>query len=143
MSIQLELTDQAPPAAEKPPEELTPQERFDRFIVTEQGKAIGNLFIRVAWGAYKRSLAGTGPKRLGSDVIRGRIRWHLAMRHRDGDPEGYKLNNNLTPYLARWAMDKEPRLKGFIPTKELGTAATRAAAEGAEEAARLLRRETL
>jgi hypothetical protein len=49
-----------------------------------------------------------------SDAILHRIRWHF---HVDKGDRTFKCNNNWTPDLARWMMQKHPDMDGFFRTR--------------------------
>jgi len=42
------------------------------------------------------------------------------MTHGPNGEDQYLINNNMTPYLARFIMDRVPDLQGFFETRELG-----------------------
>jgi hypothetical protein len=93
----------------------THQQTFDDWKETPEGGHTCNLFMRVAWGLWK-----SGFKKFGAKAVVERLRWHYAVRrHRNG--QEWAINNNLTAYLARWAMDREPRLAGFFDVREIGS----------------------
>lgn len=54
-------------------------------------------------------------RRYSADAILHRIRWHMQIEQRRTK---FKCNNNWTSVLARWAMQKEPELKGFFHTRQ-------------------------
>ena len=85
---------------------------FAVFVHTPAGREIANRFIRLAWGLRQRGFV-----RYGAKGIVERLRWHYAMRRRD--PADYKLNNNWTSRLARFAEEREPRLCGFFEMRRL------------------------
>jgi hypothetical protein len=43
------------------------------------------------------------------------VRWHTAIEQK-GEP--FKINNNLTPRLARWFLRKHPEHAGFFEMRE-------------------------
>jgi hypothetical protein len=90
----------------------TRYQEFLAFMQTPAGREIANRFIRIAWGVRQRK------KRIGAKAIWERLRWNYAMRSNGGDEE-FKLNNNYTAYMARFAMQKEPRLQGMFDTREI------------------------
>lgn len=85
---------------------------FQEFKATPIGGMICNRFIRIAWGFLIRG------QKIGAKAIVERLRWNAATRKHEG--ERYFLNNNWTAYLARWAMQAEPRLDGFFNLREIG-----------------------
>lgn len=89
----------------------TRYQEFLAFMETPAGREIANRFIRIAWGVMKRK------KRIGAKAIWERLRWNYAMRSNGNDE--FKLNNNYTAYMARLAMQKEPRLQGMFEVREI------------------------
>jgi len=84
--------------------------RMDQLAqVLEAHPEIGSEFVRLALEA-KRS----GHARYGARAIVELIRYETTVRQ-GGE---FKLNNNLTPALARWAMKEHPELEGFFETRE-------------------------
>ena len=65
-----------------------------------------DLFIQ-----YCNAVIAKGRKRYSSAAIIQRIRWHQQIEKGDAD---FKVNNNWTPILARWAMKIEPRFEGMF-----------------------------
>lgn len=56
-----------------------------------------------------------GWRRYSARAIIHRIRWHMKIeRHQ----VAFKINNNVTPTLSRWAMKKNPLLADFFETRE-------------------------
>lgn len=68
-------------------------------------------FALKAWRAWKDG----GAKPVGAEVIRGRVRYEAAIEKK-GE---FKVNNNLTPFLARKFMDQQPQCEGFFKLREL------------------------
>ena len=96
--------------------EKTPQEQFDEWVHTPYGREVANKFIRLAWGIKKR-----GFEHYSHWAIAARLRFYYDMRNKKTDADdGFKINNNWLAYLARMAMDREPKLKGFFAIRELG-----------------------
>ena len=85
---------------------------FERFMSTPHGRQVANLFIRLSYGAKKRGV------KVGAKAVVERIRWHFMLRDRDRQ-EHFKINNNYTAYLARFAMEREPYLEGFFECREV------------------------
>jgi hypothetical protein len=56
----------------------------------------------------------SGMDRYSARAIFHRMRWHHNIERGDRD---YKLNNNWTPLLARWFMQKYPHHDGFFETR--------------------------
>ena len=91
----------------------TRYQEFLAFMQTPAGREVANRFIRIAWGVWKRK------KRIGAKAIWERLRWNYAMRAAGPEADEFKLNNNHTAYMARLAMEKEPRLQGFFDTRDI------------------------
>jgi hypothetical protein len=87
----------------------TIEQQFRAWVHTDKGREVANRFIRIAWSACSRGL------RVGSKAIWERLRWHYGLVSRD--VEEYKLDNRYTAYMARFAMDREPRLDGYFETR--------------------------
>lgn len=64
---------------------------------------IAALFERLAL-----EVAATGRKRFSADAICHRIRWFEEIERRNAS---FHLNNNITSVLARWFLDRHPKLK--------------------------------
>jgi len=91
-------------------------QRGEAWRHTPAGAEISNRFMRLAVGLKRR-----GWKRFGSKAIVERLRFHYALAH-GPDEGGFRINNNMTAYLSRWAMRRNPELDGFFETRELGLA---------------------
>jgi hypothetical protein len=52
--------------------------------------------------------------RYSARAVLHRIRWHF---HVDQGDKSFKCNNNWTPRMARWFMDKHPELGEFFATR--------------------------
>ena len=87
---------------------------FLEWVHSPAGREIAGKFIRLAWGIKKR-----GFNSYSQWGIANRLRWHYELKA-GPDASGYKLNNNCIAYLARFAMIREPRLKGFFALRKLG-----------------------
>lgn len=84
-----------------------PLERaFREWVHTDEGRTAADRFIRIAYGCQKRGI------RLGAKAIWERLRWNFMLRKAEG--EKYRLNNNYTAYMARFAVDRVPTLAGFF-----------------------------
>lgn len=92
------------------------EQEFLVWKATEQAGQVCNRFLRIAWGFHLRG------QKVGAKAIVERIRWSMMCR-RDPDRR-FLVNNNLTAYLARWAMEAEPKLAGFFETRETGSTPT-------------------
>jgi len=92
--------------------EPTIYQQFLAWLDTPFGREVANRFIRIAWGVRVRG------KRIGAKAIWERLRWHYIFRDDDGAGT-YKLNNNYTAYMARLAVDKDPRLESVFHMRDL------------------------
>ncbi len=59
--------------------------------------------------------AGRG-RQFGVKLLVERLRWECVLQGWSDDQ--YKINNNLTAYLARWLIAREPMLEKFIQFRE-------------------------
>ncbi len=91
--------------------ELTTEEGFRAWIKSAEGERIGGEFVRLA-----RVLKDRGCKRYGAKAVCEYIRFNRALKE---GRDGFKLNNNVTSRLARWAMQTYPDLAGFFEVREL------------------------
>jgi hypothetical protein len=87
-------------------------QRFDTWVHTPAGGEVANRFIRLAIGLHRRGL------KVGSKCIWERLRWHYEVARVPGDR--YALNNVWTPYMARFAMDRAPELRGYFDLRAVG-----------------------
>jgi hypothetical protein len=78
--------------------------------MTEAPQEVKNLFEQVTL-----KLHAEGWPRYSARAILHRIRWHFAVEKGDRD---FKCNNNWTAGLARWCMERHPKLAGFFETRE-------------------------
>ncbi len=65
---------------------------------------------------FAREARARGYEHYGMKSLFERVRWHLDVE--TSDPDGFKLNNNLTAYYAR-LLNREPEFRGFFRTREL------------------------
>ena len=100
--IQLELVDRG----HRPLAQL-----FDEWVHTEQGRKVSDKFMRIAYACNERGV------KVGAKAIWERLRWHYETAKPEG--ERYKLNNNYPSYMARFAMNREPKLVGYFDLREL------------------------
>jgi hypothetical protein len=56
-----------------------------------------------------------GFRRYSARAILHQIRWH---HHVDRGDRGFKANNNWTPGMARWFMERHPEMDGFFELRE-------------------------
>ncbi len=89
-------------------------QQFDAWVHTPQGRSVADRFIRIAYGCHLRGA------RVGAKAIWERLRWHYEVAARRAPGERYRLNNIYTPYMARFAMDREPKLAGFFELRMVG-----------------------
>lgn len=87
------------------------QKAFD-WIHTPAGGQVMNLFIRIAIGCKRRGL------RVGAKLIAERIRWHYEIARKI--PDGFKVNNNYTATIARFAEQRAPELQGYFRKRTVG-----------------------
>ena len=90
--------------------------RFADWRHTPPGGEVTNKFIRLAIGLKRR-----GFKHHSSKAIVERLRWHYAMKHGPKNSSAFKINNNWTSMLARFAEERAPELEGFFRKRGLGT----------------------
>jgi hypothetical protein len=83
---------------------------FDEWVHSETGRIAAYRFIRIACGCQARGI------RLGAKAIWERLRWNFMLRKAEG--EKFKLNNNYTAYMARFAIKKVPGLAGYFELRE-------------------------
>jgi hypothetical protein len=67
------------------------------------------LFQKLTWQLVNRGFAHYSAR-----AIMHRIRWHHEV---DKGEKDFKCNNNWTPQLSRWFMNKHPELDGFFETR--------------------------
>lgn len=60
-------------------------------------------------------VATKGHKRYSARTILHRLRWHF---HIDKGDRAFKANNNWTPAMARWFLDRHPELPKFFELRE-------------------------
>jgi len=87
---------------------------FLAWVHTDTGREIAGKFIKVAAAIHNR-----GFKHYSHWAIGNKLRWHFDMKA-GPDASGYKINNNVLAYLARFAEIREPKLKGFFRLRKLG-----------------------
>lgn len=87
-------------------------QRFNEWVHTEQGGQVANRFIRLAIGVKRRG------KKVGARAIWERIRWNYHMKKAEG--ETFRMNDHFHSYMARFAMERAPELKGFFELRQLG-----------------------
>lgn len=70
--------------------------------------------VVVLFEAFTKTVIASGMERYSARAVIHRIRWHHHIEK--GDRE-FKCNNNWTPALARWFMQKYPQHDGFFETR--------------------------
>lgn len=71
---------------------------------------VARLFERLALEA-----AGAGFKRYSSNMLVNHIRWHFQIERRQAD---FKINDHVSPVLARWFLARHPELPKFFELRE-------------------------
>ena len=59
-------------------------------------------------------------RRFGAKLLFERVRWEVYLQ--TDSASDFKLNNNYTPYVARWLIDRHPHLAQHIETRRTKTA---------------------
>lgn len=99
--------------------ETTLEQQFRTWKDTETGREILNRFIRVAIGMKRR-----GFTRYSARAIVYRLRFHYDLQtwkqNQGHSRSKYKINNNWTPYIARFSEQRIPELKDFFTKKTVG-----------------------
>jgi hypothetical protein len=72
-----------------------PQENFNAWRWSDNGEEVVQLITELARKLVQRGFAHYGVKGLIETA-----RWHYLIKH-GPDMEGYKVNNNYAPYIAR------------------------------------------
>lgn len=96
------------PAPKRRPETIA--ERFDQFH--RKNPEVYRLLKRFALEAR-----AAGRRRLGIEVLWGRLRWYTAVE--TTDPTNFKLNDHYTSRYARLLQEQEPGLAGMFETRRL------------------------
>jgi hypothetical protein len=89
------------------------ERRFNEWVHTPHGRMAANRFIRLAYRCHRRNV------KMGAKAIWERMRWDFMLFQKASN-EAYKLNNNYVAYMARFAMEREPSLRGFFELREVG-----------------------
>ena len=90
---------------------LTTEEGFRDWLASRDGERISKEFVSLA-----RQLRDRGHRHFGAKALCEYIRFNIALKE---GPDGFKLNNNVTSRLSRWAMQSCPDLRGFFETRAL------------------------
>jgi len=80
-------------------------DKFNQWVHTPAGREIANHFIRLAY--------------YGSKGIVERLRWHYTLKYAKIGSGEWKINNNWTAHLARFAENREPTLRGFFEKRRM------------------------
>lgn len=70
-----------------------------------------NKFVELA-----RMVKAAHYRRYSADALLHRLRWHMRIER--GHTK-FRINNNYSSVLARWAMDNHSDLQGFFETRVL------------------------
>lgn len=116
MSDQLSLFDRRaatpdPASSRGEPAELTIDERWERFAVSNPHVLVAALQIARAW-------LERGDQYISAKAIMENLR---VAKHKVTGDGGYKLNNDFTAPMARWLVQNEPKLDGVIRFRERRT----------------------
>jgi hypothetical protein len=57
-------------------------------------------------------------QRFGMKALVEAVRWHYAIERTEQDAD-WKLNNNITAYLARWLVAKHPQIGNCIEMRKV------------------------
>jgi hypothetical protein len=86
------------------------KEDFDRFH--RNNPAVWELFVQ-----YTHTMIATGRRRYSARMVIYRIRWETDLTTKSGD--GFKINNNHTPYYARLFNQEYPHHVGFFSLRRI------------------------
>ena len=81
---------------------------FNEWRATPAGQEISSQFLK-----FTKQVKNRGYKTFSAEAVVNHIRWEQSLEH-GPDVEGFKINNNWKPYLARWAMMQSQDLQGFF-----------------------------
>ena len=92
------------------------ERELEEFLFYNHGlfKAMVDLCRAVKNGDY--TITGAPLQHAGIDYIVNRVRWEVPI---PGRKNGYKISNDLKPWLARRIMAKHRDLRGFFEIKAL------------------------
>ena len=89
---------------------------FEKWVHTTAGGHAMNIFIREA-----RRMKHKGFQKFGAKMLIERIRWlNTLAQGPENEEDSYKINNNHTPYMARFAMERDETLKDFFRCRAVG-----------------------
>jgi len=88
------------------------EEAFNEYIHTPYGGELMNKFIRYSLQMKKR-----GFNHYSARTIISYMRFHFHFKHGPDNQDLFKINNNWTPYMARYAMKNVPELAGFFEVR--------------------------
>jgi len=86
------------------------EQKYKDWRETDHGIEVFKMCERFALEAAARN------RRFGIGLIAERVRWESFISGRD--EEGYKINNNHKPYIARELIEQYPRLSELITLRE-------------------------
>jgi hypothetical protein len=89
------------------------ERRCMEWAETPSGKRAWPMFEQFAL-----EVASTG-WRFGFRLIAERVRYEVRMQWSRRDAEGFKINNNYTPYIARAIASKYPHIAKLIETRRV------------------------
>lgn len=75
---------------------------------------IGREFVRLT----RQWIAANPGQKVGAKAVVEVLRWNTRVGLVVTDGEPYRLNNNSTALMARWAMDTHPDLRGAFNLRE-------------------------
>ena len=80
-----------------------------------------NLHVYELFKKYTLQVIASGFNHYSARTIIHRIRWHTSID--TDDPEGFKINNNHSPYYSRMFVTEFPRHTGFFRDRKIKGAA--------------------
>jgi hypothetical protein len=86
------------------------REEYERFINA-------NPHVYAAFVSLARQAKARGKKRLAIKALLEVVRWELSLKI--AGPGEFKLNNSISPYLARAIMTREPDLAGIFEIRRV------------------------
>ncbi len=75
-----------------------------------------NPHIYALFNQFAEQMVNTGRPYYSATAVWGRMRWDVNLEYTD---EQFKLNDHLTPYMARWWLDHHPERKDFFKLRRL------------------------
>ena len=102
-----------PPTVDPPRKNNAPQKDLRREA---EAWIAGNPHVYELFMRFSRELLAAGLKRFGISLITERVRWEVAISTRSDD--GYRINNNHRPYIARKLIEDYPTLGGVLQLRQ-------------------------